>query len=92
LIAVNVAVIGTDPGVDKTVVTAALVARLRARGTDARAIKPAQLGFPEDSDADYVRLVREDETPPSACEHTRNRWRPLLQHGGLTTLLITRRH
>lgn len=50
----NVAVIGTDTGVGKTVVTAALVARLRARGTDARAIKPAQTGFPEDNDAEWV--------------------------------------
>lgn len=55
----NVAVVGTDTGVGKTVVTAALVARLRAQGTDARAIKPGQTGFPEDDDADYVRWACE---------------------------------
>jgi dethiobiotin synthetase len=54
---VNVAVVGTDTGVGKTVVTAALVARLRGRGVDARAVKPAQTGFPEDDDAGYVRDV-----------------------------------
>jgi dethiobiotin synthetase len=59
---VNLAVVGTDTGVGKTVVTAALVARLRAEGTDARAVKPAQTGFPEDDDADYVRWVCGDET------------------------------
>jgi dethiobiotin synthetase len=58
---VNVAVVGTDTGVGKTVVTAALVARLRAEGTDARAVKPAQTGFPGDGDADYVRWACEDE-------------------------------
>jgi dethiobiotin synthetase len=59
---VNLTVVGTDTGVGKTVVTAALVARLRAEGTDARAVKPAQTGFPEDDDADYVRWACGDET------------------------------
>ena len=53
----TVAVVGTDTGVGKTVVTAALVARLRRDGVDARAVKPAQTGFPEDDDAGYVRDV-----------------------------------
>ncbi|QLD87191.1 dethiobiotin synthase [Natronomonas halophila] len=57
----NLAVVGTDTGVGKTVVTAALVARLRAEGTDASAVKPAQTGFPEDDDADYVRWACGDE-------------------------------
>ena len=57
----NVAVVGTDTGVGKTVVTAALVARLRRDGVDARAVKPAQTGFPEDDDAGYVREVCDDE-------------------------------
>lgn len=57
----NLAVVGTDTGVGKTVVTAALVARSREQGTDARAVKPAQTGFPEDDDADYVRWACEDE-------------------------------
>jgi dethiobiotin synthetase len=54
---VSLAVVGTDTGVGKTVVTAALVAALRDSGLDARAIKPAQTGFPEDDDAAFVRDV-----------------------------------
>lgn len=57
----TLAVVGTDTGVGKTVVTAAIVARLRRDGVDARAIKPAQTGFPEDDDADYVRWACDDE-------------------------------
>lgn len=53
----SLAVVGTDTGVGKTVVTAALVATLRESGLDARAIKPAQTGFPEDDDAAFVRGV-----------------------------------
>jgi len=48
------AVVGTDTGVGKTVLTAALVARLRAAGVDARGIKPAQTGHPPDDDAAFV--------------------------------------
>jgi len=48
------AVVGTDTGVGKTVVTAALVARLREAGVDARGIKPAQTGYPPDDDAGFV--------------------------------------
>jgi dethiobiotin synthetase len=51
---VDFAVVGTDTGVGKTVVTAALVARLRAAGVDARGIKPAQTGHPPDDDAAFV--------------------------------------
>ncbi|NEU57703.1 dethiobiotin synthase [Halorussus sp. MSC15.2] len=50
----NLAVVGTDTGVGKTVVTAAVVARLRDRGLDARAVKPAQTGYPPDDDAGFV--------------------------------------
>lgn len=57
----NVAVVGTDTGIGKTVVTAALVARLRADGVDARAVKPAQTGYPEDDDAGYVQWACDDE-------------------------------
>lgn len=53
----SLAVVGTDTGVGKTVVTAAVVAALRESGTDARAIKPAQTGFPEDDDAAFVQRV-----------------------------------
>jgi dethiobiotin synthetase len=57
---VSLAVVGTDTGIGKTVVTAALVARLRAEGRDARAIKPVQTGYPEDDDAGYVQWACED--------------------------------
>jgi len=48
------AVVGTDTGVGKTVVTAALVARLREASVDASGIKPAQTGYPLDDDAGFV--------------------------------------
>jgi len=59
---VNVAVVGTDTAVGKTVVTAALVRKLREEGTQARAVKPVQTGYPEDDDAGYVQWAcRSDE-------------------------------
>lgn len=57
----SLAVVGTDTGVGKTVVTAGLVARVRAEGVDAQAVKPAQTGYPEDDDADVVRWACDDE-------------------------------
>ncbi|WP_247730961.1 dethiobiotin synthase [Halovivax limisalsi] len=48
------AVVGTDTGVGKTVVTAGLVGWLRADGVDARAVKPCQTGYPPDDDAGFV--------------------------------------
>ncbi|WP_459193938.1 dethiobiotin synthase [Halosimplex sp. J119] len=48
------AVVGTDTGVGKTVVTAGLVGWLRESGVEARAIKPAQTGYPPDDDAGFV--------------------------------------
>lgn len=50
----NLAVVGTDTGVGKTVVTAGLVGKLRDEGVDARAIKPCQTGYPPDDDAGFV--------------------------------------
>ncbi|MFU8866506.1 dethiobiotin synthase [Natronococcus sp.] len=50
----TVAVVGTDTGVGKTVVTAGLTREFRDRGVDARAIKPAQTGHPPDDDAAFV--------------------------------------
>jgi dethiobiotin synthetase len=50
----NFAVVGTDTGVGKTVVTAGLVGMLRADGVDAQAIKPCQTGYPSDDDAGFV--------------------------------------
>lgn len=57
----RLAVVGTDTGVGKTVVTAGLVARLRHEGVDARAVKPAQTGYPPDDDAGFVREACGDE-------------------------------
>jgi dethiobiotin synthetase len=51
---VRLAVVGTDTGVGKTVVTAGLTGWLRREGVDARAIKPAQTGYPPDDDAAFV--------------------------------------
>ncbi|WP_436924615.1 dethiobiotin synthase [Halosimplex amylolyticum] len=48
------AVVGTDTGVGKTVVTAGLVGWLRESGVQARAIKPVQTGYPPDDDAGFV--------------------------------------
>jgi len=48
------AVVGTDTGVGKTVVTAGVVGWLREAGHDARAIKPCQTGHPPDDDAGFV--------------------------------------
>jgi dethiobiotin synthetase len=53
----HLAVVGTDTGIGKTVMTAGLVAQLREHGRDARAIKPAQTGYPEDDDAGYVQDI-----------------------------------
>lgn len=53
----SLAVVGTDTGVGKTVVTAALVDAFRERGRDARAVKPVQTGYPSDDDAGVVRRV-----------------------------------
>lgn len=55
---------GTDTGVGKTVVTAALAARARARGDRVAVLKPAQTGVARDEpgDADEVRrLSRVDD-------------------------------
>lgn len=53
-------VTGTDTGVGKTVVAAGLTGWLRDAGVDARAIKPAQTGAPEDDDAAIVAAACDD--------------------------------
>ena len=53
-------VTGTDTGVGKTHVTAALVTELRRRGRAARAIKPLETGWlPDGTDADRLALASE---------------------------------
>lgn len=51
------AVVGTDTGVGKTVVTAGLVGWLREEGVGARAVKPVQTGYPPDDDAGFVKAA-----------------------------------
>lgn len=48
------AVVGTGTAVGKTVVTAGLTGWLNEAGVDARAVKPAQTGYPPDDDAAFV--------------------------------------
>ena len=55
-------VTGTDTGVGKTHVTAALVTALRTQGRDARAIKPIETGW-EPSTSDAARLAAVSGTP-----------------------------
>ena len=63
------AVVGTDTGVGKTVVTAGLVGRLRAQGYDAIGVKPCQTGHPPDDDAEFVRQACGDEAAAFCGEY-----------------------
>lgn len=58
-------VTGTDTGVGKTVVAAALVMALRANGVRALGFKPAQTGYEEgrESDADVLARASGERTP-----------------------------
>jgi len=59
-------VTGTDTGVGKTVVTAALALALRARGVDAGVVKPVQSGaLAADPDGDAALLKRWTGVPES---------------------------
>lgn len=51
-------VTGTDTGVGKTVIAAALVMSLRARGVRAIGFKPVETGITADEDSDSEMLVR----------------------------------
>lgn len=53
----NVSIVGTDTGVGKTIITAAVVGALRGRECDVRAVKPVQTGFPPDDDAGVIGSV-----------------------------------
>lgn len=65
----RIAVVGTDTGVGKTVITAAVVAALRDAGIDARAVKPAQTGHPPDDDAGFVEAACEDPDVATCFEY-----------------------
>lgn len=58
----SLAVVGTDTAIGKTVITAGLVEAFRQAGQEARAIKPAQTGFPEDDDARFVAEAVGDDS------------------------------
>jgi dethiobiotin synthetase len=61
----DLVVTGTDTGVGKTVIAAALVAALRARGVRALGFKPAETGVDEGHESDAERLARAsaEQTP-----------------------------
>ena len=62
-------VTGTDTGVGKTVVTAALTLALRARGVDAGVVKPVQSGaLADDPEGDAALLKRWTGVPESVDE------------------------
>jgi dethiobiotin synthetase len=90
-----VLVTGTGTDVGKTVVTAALAAVARARGSDVAVVKPAQTGLEpgEPGDVDVVRRLVGDEvvthelvrlrdplSPEAAARHERVRLPPVAQH------------
>ena len=63
---IRLGITGTDTGVGKTVVSAAIVALLRRRGVDVAAMKPAETGrTPDDpqSDAALLRAAAGDRDP-----------------------------
>lgn len=74
----NFAVLGTDTGVGKTVVTAGIVGRLREAGHDARAVKPVQTGYPPDDDARVIQAACGDGTPESEAATCLRRLQPPL--------------
>ncbi len=53
-----IVVTGTDTGVGKTIVTAALAAAFRAAGIDAVAVKPVQTGVQPDEPGDAAEIDR----------------------------------
>lgn len=59
-------VVGTGTGVGKTVLTAGLTGWLREEGVAARAVKPAQTGYPPDDDAGFVASACGDDAA-STC-------------------------
>lgn len=64
----RLAVVGTDTGVGKTVVTAGLTRWLLDEGYDARTVKPAQTGYPPDDDAGFVVTACADPNA-AVCPH-----------------------
>ncbi|GAB7020025.1 dethiobiotin synthase [Halostagnicola bangensis] len=65
----RIAVVGTDTGVGKTVITAGVTATLRDDGIDARAVKPVQTGYPPDDDAGFVANACDDSDAASCFKY-----------------------
>jgi dethiobiotin synthetase len=63
------AVVGTGTGVGKTIITAALVGVLRESNRDARAVKPAQTGFPPDDDAGVIADICDDSAAATCLRY-----------------------
>jgi adenosylmethionine---8-amino-7-oxononanoate aminotransferase len=69
----GILVTGTDTGVGKTLVAAALARALRRRGIDAGVMKPAATGVPPDDDADLLRAAAGSDDPPALVSPLRFR-------------------
>lgn len=65
----RIAVVGTDTGVGKTIITGALVGILRESNRDARAVKPAQTGFPPDDDAGVITDICNDPAAATCLQY-----------------------
>jgi dethiobiotin synthetase len=68
---IRLAVTGTDTGVGKTVVTAAIVAHMREAGLRVGAMKPAETGRAPDDDASDAALLRAAAGGADAMETVR---------------------
>jgi dethiobiotin synthase len=62
-----IVVTGTDTGVGKTVVTAAMAAAIRRRGLAVAALKPVQSGVEPGADSDADLIARAAGHAPRAC-------------------------
>jgi adenosylmethionine-8-amino-7-oxononanoate aminotransferase len=69
----GILVTGTDTGVGKTAVAAALARSLRRRGFDVGVMKPAATGVPPDDDADLLRAAAGSDDPPALVSPLRLR-------------------
>lgn len=73
-------VTGTDTGVGKTVVTAALAAALSAAGRSVAVYKPTQAGLEAGlGDIDVVQRLWESPLSTKASDYS-TRWRPWRRH------------
>lgn len=90
----NISVVGTDTGVGKTIITAALVGALRERGYDVRAVKPVQTGFPPDDDAAVIGSVCGDSEAATCLRYFEEPLAPAVaaDRAGIDLSYATLRH